>query len=128
MPKPLILLVEDNSDEVQLVCEALASIDAGIEVQVAATVSAAKALMSGAPADRLPWLVVTDHHLPDGCGQELIAHVQACPVHSHVPVVMVSGDMVRPPDLGDIAWFTKPDTWTGWRTLAQGLVGRLTSR
>lgn len=128
MPKPSILLVEDNPDEVQLMSEALASIDAGIDVQVAVNVSAAMALVDGMTYDHLPWLVITDHHLPDGCGQELIARLQTSQAGKRVAVVMVSGDSQRPADLGDIAWFTKPDTWSGWRGLAQELIARVIPR
>ena len=128
MPRPSILLVEDNPDEVQLMTEALAGIDAGIDVQVAASISDARALLKAMADDHLPGLVITDHHLPDGCGQELIARLQAGQTGKRVPVVMVSGDSQRPPDLGDIAWFAKPDTWTGWRRLAQDLIARLARR
>jgi DNA-binding response OmpR family regulator len=128
MPKLSILLVEDNPHEVELVCEALAGIDPGVEVHVAASVASAWALMDGMPADHRLSLVITDHHLPDGCGQDLIARLQACPTRQLVPVVMVSGDSQRPAGLGDIAWFAKPDTWAGWRALAQTLVERLAPR
>jgi CheY-like chemotaxis protein len=128
MTKPLIVLVEDNPDEVQLMCEALTSVDANIELRTAASVAAAWALLMELADECLPALVVTDHHLLDGCGQDLIARLLACPIKGHVPVVMVSGDALRPADLGTITWFTKPDTWAGWRRLAQELIGPLAAR
>lgn len=129
MPKPSILLVEDNPHEVELVSEALIGVDPVIQLHVATSVASAWALVSGMPHDRLPALVITDHHLPDGCGQDLIARLQACPTRNLVPMVMVSGDLLRPQNLGnDIVWFAKPDTWSGWRALAQTLLGRLTPR
>jgi CheY-like chemotaxis protein len=72
-----------------------------------------------------PTLVVTDHHLPDQRGQDLIAHLRACPKGCRLPVVMVSGDALCPTDLGEIVWFGKPDTWAGWRDLAQQLLRRI---
>lgn len=128
MTKPLILLVEDNADEVQLVSEALACVDANLEVRTTPSVVAAWDLLLALDVDGLPALVVTDHHLLDGCGQDLLVRLQACPIRSRIPVVMVSGDHVRPANLGDTTWFTKPDTWAGWRALAQELVGRLAPR
>ncbi len=129
MPKPPILLVEDNPHDVELIGEALVGVDPVIQLHVTSSVASAWALVSGMPHDCLPSLVITDHHLPDGCGHDLIARLQACPIRNLVPVVMVSGDSLRPPGLGnDIMWFAKPDTWSGWRTLAQALVGRITPR
>ncbi|HEX3135315.1 MAG TPA: hypothetical protein VHX44_17245 [Planctomycetota bacterium] len=126
MTKPLILLVEDNADEVQLVSEALASVDATLELRTAPSVAIAWALLNDLADSRPPALVITDHHLLDGCGQDLIARLRACPATGQVPVVMVSGDTMRPVDLGaSIAWYAKPDTWTGWRALAHELMRHL---
>lgn len=125
MPQRSILLVEDNSDEVQLVCEALGQSTNTIEIHVAGTIDDAWKLLSRLTETELPALVVTDHHLPDDRGQALIARLQACPVRCRLPVVMVSGDAVRPPDLGTVPWFGKPDTWSGWCVLARELVKRL---
>jgi DNA-binding response OmpR family regulator len=120
-----ILLVEDNPDEVQLVCEALAGVDAGIVVQTATTIADAWRWLSAASMRDLPALVVTDHHLPDGCGQDLIARLSACPTRGSLPVVMVSGDAVRPTHLDVSAWYAKPDTWAGWCALARELATRM---
>lgn len=128
MTRPLILLVEDNLDEVQLVSEALASVDANLELRTTPSVATAWDMLLALADDGLPGLVVTDHHLLDGSGQDLLARLQGCPIRSQIPVVMVSGDAQRPTDLGDTAWFTKPDTWSGWRALAQELVRRLAPR
>ncbi|MBA3699890.1 MAG: response regulator [Planctomycetes bacterium] len=125
MPKPSILLVEDNPDEAQLLREALTGIDPDIPLQVATTISDAWSLVSGLTDDQLPALIITDHHLPDAGGQELIDLLRACPTRCHVPVVMLSGDLQRPPGIGESAWFTKPDTWAGWRALAHVLMKRL---
>lgn len=122
MAKPVILLVEDNHEEVELMREALAGVDPELRVQVAGDISAAWTLLMSLPAERLPALVITDHHLPDGCGQELLARVRACPSHRQLNVVMVSGDLQRPADLVEVAWYGKPDTWAGWRKLAHELA------
>ena len=123
MPQPSILLVEDNPDEAELMCEALGGTAVDLVVQVAGSVRQAWTWLSGLPDDDLPVLVVTDHHLPDDRGQTLIARLHACPVRCRVLAVMVSGDAQRPPDLSDSTpWFSKPDTWSGWRALAGKLV------
>lgn len=125
MPPPSILLVEDNSDDIRLLREALADCAAPCDLWVADCLATAWNMLVGLPDDELPALVITDHHLPDGCGQALIARLQGKPAYSRVPVVMVSGDATRPTDLGPTPWFGKPDTWRGWCTLAHTLIGRL---
>lgn len=125
MTRRTVLLVEDNPDEAQLVSEALSGIDADITVQVAPDVARAWTCLSSSADGGLPALVITDHHLPDARGQDLIARLRTCPSHAHLPVVMVSGDATRPPDLDQVAWFAKPDTWSGWCALARELATRV---
>ncbi len=122
MSDRVILLVEDNPDDARLVCEALTDADAGVVVRTSATIAAAWQLLEHAAEDQLPCLVITDHHLPDARGQDLIARMRACPLRANIPLVMVSGDAERPSDLGTLPWFAKPDTWRGWRSLARELV------
>lgn len=128
MPQQSILVVEDNADDHRILCEALAEVAEDIALLHAANIGAAWALLTEVPERALPTLVITDHHLPDGCGQDLIALLQACPIRCRLPVVMVSGDASAPPELGVIPWFGKPDTWAGWCALAQNLSRRLTAR
>jgi CheY-like chemotaxis protein len=125
MARLSLLLVEDNPDESHLVCEAFADVDGQIEVAVVASVDEAFELLARLPDENLPCLVVTDHHLSDRCGQELIAGLRASPRTRGLATVMVSGDAMRPPGTDDIDWYGKPDTWSGWRNLAQILVRRL---
>lgn len=120
-----ILLVEDNPDEVDLVREAFAGLDAAIGVRVACDVDQACQLLADTAEADLPALVVTDHHLPGACGQDLIARLRDCPRLATLPVVMVSGDAARPDGLEAIAWFAKPDTWSGWCALARDLAKHL---
>lgn len=128
MPAASILLVEDNPDDHQILREAFAVIAADITLLHAGDITAAWALLTEGLVGALPTLVITDHHLPDGCGQDLIARLQACPIRCHMPVVMISGDVSIPSGLGAIAWFGKPDTWAGWCALAQRLTGRISER
>lgn len=125
MPQSSILVVEDNPDDAQLMCEALDGAGVRLGLRVAGSIEEAWTVLSSTPENALPVLVITDHHLPDERGQALIARMLACPVRRRLPVVMVSGDDVRPPDLGTTPWFSKPDTWPGWRALAQRLVALL---
>ncbi len=128
MPQTLILLVEDNPEEAEILREAFAGVDANLRLLVSGKVSAAWSLLMELPGDQLPGLVITDHHLPDGCGQDLLARLHACPTHRHLPVVMLSGDQQRPADLGATKWFGKPDTWANWCQLARVLASQIAGR
>jgi CheY-like chemotaxis protein len=128
VPQTSILLVEDNREEADILREAFAGVDANLQLVVSGQVSAAWALLMALPNDHLPGLVITDHHLPDGCGQDLLVRLHDCPTHRHLPVVMLSGDSQRPVDLGAIRWFGKPDTWAGWCQLAQVLASQVAGR
>jgi CheY-like chemotaxis protein len=127
MPSARILLVEDQKEEATLVCEALAGVGRVIDVSVVDSLAAARAWLAARlqTGCGLPDLVITDHHLPDGNGQELIHDLKHHAGTAHLPMVMVSGDVLRPSELGSIAWFGKPDTWDEWRWLALELVSRL---
>lgn len=124
MTTPSFLIVEDNPDEVLLMREALAGVVDGLVVTVMPTVDEALAWLASQPDDRLPALVVTDHHLPDRTGHELITALRASARNQQLPVVMLSGDDRQPPGMADISWYGKPETWDGWRTLARELVHR----
>jgi CheY-like chemotaxis protein len=120
-----ILLVEDNPDDVQLMREAFMSVSGAIEVKVAASVVEAISLLATKPTPTELHLAVIDHYLPDGNGQEVAKQVRSCSYYAHLPIVMVSGDVIQPHDLGDITWYSKPITWDEWRALASTLIGRV---
>ena len=124
MTNSAILVVEDNPEEVDLIREAMAEAVAGVTVTILGTVGDALEWLALRPADAGPLLVLTDHHLPDRPGHELIAAIRAAPSIRHLPVVMVSGDGDRPAGLDGTDWYGKPETWNGWCALARLLVER----
>ena len=124
MPQPWILIVEDNPDEAQLVCEAFAEAVPGIGIIVVACAADALARLSGLAVDGWPRLLVTDRHLPDLNGEELIARIRAHPQAKALALVMVSGGMSPPPGLSGVEWYDKPATWSAWRAWADKLVAR----
>jgi CheY-like chemotaxis protein len=122
MTKPFILIVEDNPDEAMLMREALATVIDGLTLTVMSTVDEALAWLAIQPDDRLPALVVTDHHLPDRTGHELIVALRASARNQRLPVVMLSGDDHQPLGMAGVSWYGKPATWEGWRALARELI------
>ncbi len=67
MPKPTVLVLDDDEDNVQILEAALQA--SGYDVRMARSCAEARALLAAAPADAL----VTDFSLGDGDALELIA-------------------------------------------------------
>ena len=117
-----ILIVEDNPDEAELFRAALDEVAADVRVAVAGSAGAALELL--ACDGEWPRVLVTDHHLPDLSGQELIRRVLAQPRAARLALVMVSGDTHAPELPAPAVWRAKPLTWSGWRAMALELVER----
>ncbi len=82
-----VLSVEDNPSN-QALIETLLSRRAGWDLRHADTLAAAR----DALATDAPDLVLLDLHLPDGRGEQLIAHMRASPRWAGIPVVAVTAD------------------------------------
>ncbi len=119
-----LLVVEDNADEVELFREAMREVDGSLPVTIAPTIADALKWLAQTEEGCLPRLVLTDHHLPDGMGHDMIAALRANPRWVRLLVVMVSGDATRPAGLEGTVWYGKPDSWKGWRELAKLLLER----
>jgi CheY-like chemotaxis protein len=124
MSHPLILVVEDNPDEAQLVCEAFGEVAQGVSVGVAITAAEALERLAALEAGDWPRLLVTDRNLPDLNGEELIQRIRANPQAKALTLVMLSGGIEPPAGLSDVEWYEKPTTWSQWRTWASRLVTR----
>lgn len=59
-----------------------------------------------------PALILLDRHLPDMKGDDLLAVIRSRPATVAVPVIVISGDVVRPPvepeGLGTVQFLAKP--------------------
>jgi CheY-like chemotaxis protein len=119
-----ILVIEDSPDERQLVDEAFAATGHDLEVASVGSAGEALAFLEPLEGQRWPHLLVTDLHLPDHSGQELIGRLRQRPAASGTAMVLLSGDVSRPQGLVDIMWYGKPDTWAGWCSWAEEMVKR----
>lgn len=82
-----VLSVEDNPSN-QALIETLLSRRAGWHLRHADTLAAAREAL----AAEAPDLVLLDLHLPDGRGEQLIAHMRASERWARIPVVAVTAD------------------------------------
>lgn len=124
MSQPWILVVEDNPDEALLVCEAFTEVAPGIGIVVADCAADALTRLSGLAVDGWPRLMVTDRHLPDVSGDELINRVRRLPQAKTMALVMVSGEMSPASAHRGLECYEKPATWSDWRAWAIKLIDR----
>jgi len=85
-----VLYLEDNPVDADLACRAFASDGRGFQLEVAATVAAAMALL--APTPPRYDAVLADLRLPDGSGFDLLAHIRSRDLPLAVVMLTVSGD------------------------------------
>lgn len=85
-----ILLVEDNTDDVELARRALRHNGHPVELLVAGDGVAALELLAAASADELPELVLLDLKLPRLGGLDLLSRLRAAPATSLIPVVVLT--------------------------------------
>ena len=81
---PRVLVVDDEADLRELL--ELTLVKMGLDVDSAATLAEARALLAGAERDYQ--LVLTDMRLPDGLGLELVREV--CAAHKNTPIAVVT--------------------------------------
>src|ERR1041385_5893395 len=105
MTQPLILVVDDEPDLVELVTLTLSRMQ--LATQSAGDVASAKKLLKGGHFD----LCLTDMRLPDGDGLDLVGWIQE--YHPQVPVAVITAhgnveSAVRALKLGAFDFVSKP--------------------
>ncbi len=111
-PRPLrqqtILYVEDEDLNLQLVKRVLADYP---EYRLIATMQGSLALELA--REHQPALILLDMNLPDVPGESILTHLKADPAVSHIPVIMVTADVLghrleRFLQAGAASYLTKP--------------------
>lgn len=115
-PKPAqrLLLVEDSPTDVMLVEEALETVDAPVELDVADNgLVAIRMMRERLSSTSMPSLVILDLNMPGLSGFDVLKEVNEDPDLRRVPVVVMStsaapDDIARSYDLGARAYIVKP--------------------
>jgi two-component system, NtrC family, response regulator PilR len=119
MPKPSVLIVDDEPDLCELLSITLQRMD--LSPRTADTVAAAQRLLKTDPFD----LCLTDMQLPDGDGLELVKWMQQHTPSVPVAVITAHGNMetaVRALKLGAFDFVSKPLDLTGLRKLVASAI------
>jgi two-component system response regulator PilR (NtrC family) len=119
MPKPAVLVVDDEPDLCELLSITLQRMD--LSPRTANTVAAAQRLLKTEPFD----LCLTDMQLPDGNGLELVEWMQQCTPNVPVAVITAHGNMetaVRALKQGAFDFVSKPLDLSGLRKLVASAI------
>jgi two-component system, NtrC family, response regulator PilR len=119
MPKPTVLIVDDEPDLCELLSITLQRMD--LSPRIADTVAAAQRLLKTDAFD----LCLTDMQLPDGDGLELVEWMQQYTPSVPVAVITAHGNMetaVRALKLGAFDFVSKPLDLTGLRKLVASAI------
>ncbi|WP_317202473.1 sigma-54 dependent transcriptional regulator [Janthinobacterium sp.] len=122
MSSPRILVVDDEADLRELL--EITLVKMGLDVDSAASLGQARALLAGAGADYA--LVLTDMRLPDGLGLELVREVVAAYKNTPIAVVTAFGsadNAVVALKAGAFDYVCKPVALDQLRLLVQSALG-----
>ena len=119
MPKPAVLVVDDEPDLCELLSITLQRMD--LDSRTAHTVAAAQRMLKTEHYD----LCLTDMQLPDGDGLELVQWIQQYAANVPVAVITAHGNMetaVRALKLGAFDFVSKPLDLAGLRKLVASAI------
>jgi CheY-like chemotaxis protein len=87
MPDPLVLIVDDNPETLNLLAHALASDHIAVK-QATSVLKAIEALYDGTPR---PSVIITDLMMPQTTGWDLLKHLRGEEALRHIPVIILTG-------------------------------------
>ncbi|MEN2487133.1 response regulator [Flavobacterium sp. B11] len=126
MGKKIILLADDDQDDAEMFCEALADIDKSIICHCAENGSEALKLLE--KQEEIPGIVFLDLNMPIMNGWECLKRLKLNENYKGIPVVMIStsshkNDLEAAANLGAVCYFVKP---TDFKDLKK-VLGSITS-
>jgi CheY-like chemotaxis protein len=125
MRKIRMLLVEDDSDDVQLLQEAMK--ENNIECEMDVIMEGDKVIPFLNSTNSLPDIIVMDFNLPKIHGKEVLVSIRSAVAFSSIPLVVLTTS-ASPHDIqfaqqnGADKFITKPSTIHGFNTAVQDIV------
>ncbi|MDP5202314.1 response regulator [Flavobacterium sp. DG2-3] len=128
MSKKIILLADDDRDDTEMFCEALADIDENIICHCAE--NGDKALKMLKNEDKIPGVVFLDLNMPILNGWECLKELKADERYKEIPVIMIStsshkNDMDTAANLGAVCYFVKPNNFNDLKQVLQFITSNL---
>lgn len=114
MDHKVILLADDDSDDTEMFCEALADIDPGIICHCA--INGRELLKMLNELSEKPQLIFLDLNMPIMNGWQCLKLLKEDERYKHIPVIMISTsshqlEMDMAANLGALCYFVKPNSF-----------------
>ncbi|WP_456312359.1 response regulator [Pseudomonas shirazensis] len=128
MDKEIILLADDDTDDTEMFCEALADVNKDIICYCAENGN--KALQILDKLEVKPKLIFLDLNMPLMDGWQCLKILKKDANYQDIPVIMIStsshkNDMEKASDLGAICYFVKPNSYEDLKYVLQSLTSNL---
>lgn len=124
----IILLADDDQDDTEMFCEALADIDESIICHCAENGSEAIKLIK--KQDEIPGVVFLDLNMPIMNGWECLRELKLDKDYKDIPVIMIStssykNDMETAANLGAVCYFVKPNNFKDLKQVLGSITSNL---
>lgn len=124
----IILLADDDQDDTEMFCEALADIDESIICHCAENGSEAIKLIK--KQDEIPGVVFLDLNMPIMNGWECLKQLKLDKDYKDIPVIMIStssykNDMETAANLGAVCYFVKPNNFKDLKQVLGSITSNL---
>lgn len=128
MIKKLILLADDDRDDAEMFCEALADIDENIICHCAENGSEALKIIE--KQNEIPEVVFLDLNMPIMNGWECLKQLKSDERYKNIPVIMIStssykNDMDTAANLGAVCYFIKPTNFKDLKEVLRSITSNL---
>jgi CheY-like chemotaxis protein len=124
----MIVLAEDDTDDQDMVREAVELINSEINLKIYNDGAALIASMKELPEETRPHLIVLDQNMPKLKGSETIRHLKTMEGFEHIPAVIYTtyhdANFAETCKRMNVELFQKPDTFEDFSKMIQGLIDR----
>ncbi len=122
-----VLIAEDDTDDQEMLMEALKEVDPGFQFRVASSGSKAIKMFQALASDDLPCMIILDYNLPELSGAEVLAKLNELPHLKNITKVVwsTSGSPVyekRCYELGADYYAVKPIGLAEMKAIARKMV------
>jgi CheY-like chemotaxis protein len=128
--KKKFLVIDDDTDDRELFCEALASVDPGIHCEQAVD---GKEALTRLSAKEQPDIIFLDINMPIMDGWQFLTHLKKQDGHKDIPVIVYTTsatlkDKRIANDLGALCFITKPHAYSRLQNILGVIVMHVNAR
>ena len=130
--KKKFLVIDDDSDDRELFCEALASVDPGINCEQAVDGKEALTRLSSKETEK-PDIIFLDINMPIMDGWQFLSHLKKEDGYKEIPVIVYSTSSTQKDkrianDMGALCFITKPHAFTRLKNILGLIVMHVNAR